>query len=57
MADSSKQSFLNSLFQWTVKNTAEEEAAAATTTTDVEPMTAEVTTFIHCEKHVFTRYF
>ncbi|CAF1528329.1 unnamed protein product [Adineta ricciae] len=41
MADSSKQSFLNSLFQWTVKNTAEEDAAAAATTTDVEPMTAE----------------
>jgi hypothetical protein len=41
MADNSKQSFLNTLFQWTVKNTAE-EAATATTTTDVEPMNEEV---------------
>ncbi|CAF0793057.1 unnamed protein product [Rotaria sordida] len=39
MADNSKQSFLNSLFQWTVKNTAQEEAA--TTSSDVEPMNEE----------------
>ncbi|CAF2581676.1 unnamed protein product [Rotaria sp. Silwood2] len=40
MADNSKQSFLNSLFQWTVKNTAS-EAATATTTNNVEPMNVE----------------
>ncbi|CAF4351737.1 unnamed protein product, partial [Rotaria sordida] len=39
MADNSKQSFLNSLFQWTVKSTAQE--AAATTSSDVEPMNEE----------------
>jgi hypothetical protein len=36
MTDNSKQGFLNTLFQWTVKSTAE-EAAAAKTTTDAEP--------------------
>ncbi|CAF4220451.1 unnamed protein product, partial [Adineta steineri] len=41
MADSSKQGFLNSLFQWTVKSTAAEEAAKPTTTSDVKPMNAE----------------
>lgn len=49
MADGSKQGFLNTLFQWTVKNTATEEAAAAAanapaTTSDVQPMTEEVST-------------
>ncbi|CAF0848054.1 unnamed protein product [Rotaria sordida] len=39
MADNSKQSFLNSLFQWTVKSTAQE--AASTTSSDVEPMNEE----------------
>ncbi|CAM4744954.1 unnamed protein product [Rotaria magnacalcarata] len=34
MADNSKQGFLNSLFQWTVKNT----AAEPTTTSDLKPM-------------------
>ncbi|CAF0850211.1 unnamed protein product [Rotaria sp. Silwood1] len=37
MADNSQQSFLNALFQWTVKNTTA-EATTATTTSDVEPM-------------------
>ena len=37
MADSSKQSFLNSLFQWTVKNTAAEEASAAAAATTTDP--------------------
>ncbi|CAF1179794.1 unnamed protein product [Adineta steineri] len=41
MADSSKQGFLNSLFQWTVKSTAAEEAAKPTTTSDVKPMNEE----------------
>ncbi len=41
MADNSKQGFLNTLFQWTVKNTAE-EAATTATTTNVEPMNEEV---------------
>lgn len=40
MADPSKQSFLNSLFQWTVKNTAAEPAP----TSDVAPMAEEVST-------------
>jgi hypothetical protein len=35
MADDSKQGFLNTLFQWTVKNTA---AESPTTTSDVQPM-------------------
>jgi len=50
MADNSKQGFLNSLFQWTMKTTAEEEAAAAansTTTSHVEPMNEEVSTCIN----------
>lgn len=42
MADNSKQSFLNTLFQWTVKNTATEEASAPQTTDDVKPMTEDV---------------
>ena len=51
MADNSKQGFLNTLFQWTVKNTAEEAAAAAaaansTTTSDVQPMNEEVCRYI-----------
>ena len=41
MADSSNQAFLNTLFQWTVKNTAEEKAASATSE-PVEPMNEEV---------------
>lgn len=35
MADDSKQGFLNTLFQWTVKNTA---AEGPTTTSDIQPM-------------------
>jgi hypothetical protein len=46
MADNSKQSFLNSLFQWTVKSTAE-EAANATTTTEFEPMNEEVNIILY----------
>jgi hypothetical protein len=44
MADNSNQSFLNTLFQWTVKSTAEEAAATANlnTTTDPQPMNEEV---------------
>jgi hypothetical protein len=46
MAGNSNQGFLNSLFQWTVKTTAEEAAAAAaaasTTTSDAKPMNEEV---------------
>lgn len=38
--DPSKQSFLNTLFQWTVKSTAEE--ASSTTPSNVEPMDEEV---------------
>jgi len=40
MADDSKQSFLNTLFQWTVKNTTTENPT--TTTSDVQPMTEDV---------------
>jgi len=39
MADDSKQSFLNTLFQWTVKNTTTENPT--TTTSDVQPMTED----------------
>ena len=42
MADSSQQSFLNTLFQWTVKNTATETASAPPTTENVQPMTEDV---------------
>lgn len=42
MADDSKQSFLNTLFQWTVKNTTTEVASAPQTTEDVQPMNEEV---------------
>ena len=41
MADNSNQAFLNTLFQWTVKNTAEEKAASATRE-PVQPMNEEV---------------
>ncbi|UJR23405.1 hypothetical protein I4U23_026412 [Adineta vaga] len=52
MADNSKQGFLNTLFQWTVKNTAAEAAistaaAATTTTSDVQPMTEEKKIWLH----------
>jgi hypothetical protein len=48
MANNSNQGFLNSLFQWTVKSTAEEAAAAAasTTPTDVQPMSEEVSYYM-----------
>jgi hypothetical protein len=50
MADNSNQGFLNSLFQWTVRSTAEEAAAAAaanpTTTSDAQPMNEEVCRYI-----------
>jgi hypothetical protein len=43
MAGDSNQGFLNTLFQWTVKNTAA-EAASPTTTTDYQPMSEDVST-------------
>lgn len=43
MADDSKQGFLNTLFQWTVKNTA---AEGPTTTSDIQPMNEDVSTSI-----------
>jgi len=48
MANNSNQGFLNSLFQWTVKSTAEEAAAAAASTTpaDVQPMSEEVSYYV-----------
>ena len=42
MADNSQQSFLNTLFQWTVKNIATEAANAPQTTEDVRPMADDV---------------
>jgi len=46
MADNSKQGFLNTLFQWTVKNTAA-EATPTTTAETVQPMTEENKTWLH----------
>ena len=43
MTDDSKQGFLNSLFQWTIKNTAS-EAQSPITTVDDKTMDEEVGT-------------
>ena len=45
MADSSQQSFLNSLFQWTVKNTAE-NSTPTTSDDQAQPMVEEVGCFV-----------
>jgi hypothetical protein len=55
MADNSNQGFLNTLFQWTVKNMAEEATTAPTPTT-VQPMNEEVSALYNendCNRIIF----
>ena len=55
MADNSKQGFLNTLFQWTVKNTSEDPTA--NTPSDLQPMNEEVNDFLFLQFKICCLFF